>query len=94
MWPAVSFQRAVCLILSCPHVPHIRRGLANCVVIAFEDYDGGSQSQAETELARRRPSFGERRRGRDRDVVSFAGERSQDAVSFAMDLKPRPARSR
>mmetsp|Transcript_21872 Transcript_21872/g.65568 ORF Transcript_21872/g.65568 Transcript_21872/m.65568 type:complete len:526 (+) Transcript_21872:224-1801(+) len=28
-----------------------RRGLANCVVIAFEDYDGGSQSQAETELA-------------------------------------------
>jgi len=50
--------------------------------------------QAETELARRRPSFGERRRGRDRDVVSFAGERSQDAVSFAMDLKPRPARSR
>jgi hypothetical protein len=27
-------------------------------------------------------------------VVSFAGERSQDAVSFAMDLKPRPARHR
>jgi hypothetical protein len=27
-------------------------------------------------------------------VVSFAGERSQDAVSFAMDLQSRPARCR
>jgi|GEM_PF-1487369 hypothetical protein len=52
------------------------------------------RQQAEAELARRRPSFGERRRRRDRDVVSFAGERSQDAVSFAMDLQSRPARCR
>jgi hypothetical protein len=27
-------------------------------------------------------------------VVSFAGERSQDAVSFAMYLQSRPARCR
>jgi hypothetical protein len=50
--------------------------------------------QAESELAKRQPSFGERRRGRNRDVVSFAGERSQDAVSFAMDINLEPTRSR
>ncbi|KXS54852.1 MAG: hypothetical protein AWU57_764 [Marinobacter sp. T13-3] len=52
---------------------------------------------AETELGRRQPTFGERRRrrrARNRDVVSFSGERREDSLSFAIDLKTGSGNSR